>query len=432
MNASVTRPSPRNLRALLFLLLCLFLVVPDAVAQSRPARGGTSTGETNREGSRKNAPDAASKDRGTRATEPSGSGRTGESRSDRGRTSGTPAARERSEDADRNGRSADRSRDRDNRGRSDSDARRSGERDARDSRSGDRRDDRGQVNRPPIYVPPHDRAHDRPAVRYTYRRPVIRVDLDWPWEHRHRRGWAPRYQYRQVVYLKAGWARRHYDARLDVRTYYRHRVRSASPSRAEIDIEIDRIELYEDGYYLGSVDRIPSDLSRIRATVYRNGSVRFDRDVFVVGDPRVGFELVSTRHYGRFVLDAYDRAHGYRAGVLDLRRERVVPVRRSRLFDPYNFNGFVPISLLPDDAGWLFDYGRESLSGYYWGDSESYFYGRGGDASGAWAGDHQTLSVNGGPDVVEPLRRNLDNQFRSDRTGAEVELKREAELKRIE
>ena len=257
--------------------------------------------------------------------------------------------------------------------------------------------------------------YDRPSVRV---RPYIHIDIDWPWEHRRQRGWAPRYQYRQVVFFEAGWGRHHRDARIDVRTDYRHRVRSANRRRAVVDIYVDRIALYEDGYFLGAVDRIPERLGRIRAVIHRNGRVEFDRDVFLVGDPYAGFELIATRHYDRFLLDAYRRGHDLRVGVLDLRRGRVEPVRRSRLFDPYDFDGFVPISLLPEDDGWLCDYGYGSVTAHYYGDDAGSYYGRPGG----------TLSYRSD---VRPLHHAGDQTFRTS-GGAEIRLKRDVEITRIE
>ncbi|MDX1547240.1 MAG: hypothetical protein R3247_09645, partial [Rhodothermales bacterium] len=208
-----------------------------------------------------------------------------------------------------------------------------------------------------------------------FRRPIIHVDVHWPWEHRYRHHWRPRYRYRQVVYVDAGWGRRqHRRSEIDVRTFYYHELRHATREYAEVDIFIERVELYADGRYLGEVDRIPDRLSRIRATVHRDGYVEFDRDVSIVGDPRAGFEMISTRAYDGYVLDRYRSGHDLRAGVLDLRRGRVVPTSYSRLFDPYDFNGFVPVSLLPHDAGWLLDYGEASFSGAYY-DYDPYYYG---------------------------------------------------------
>lgn len=291
------------------------------------------------------------------------------------------------------------------------------ERNERRERTGRReyRDDHGE--RRPAYRPEYRRETHRhhPDVRV---RPFVRVDVEWPWEHRHRRGWAPRYRYRQVVSFEAGWGGRHRDARIDVRTDYRHRVRSADHRRAVVDIFIDRIALYEDGYFLGAVDRIPERLRRIRAVIHRNGRVDFDRDVFLVGDPYAGFELIATRHYEGFLLDDYRRGHDLQVGVLDLRRGRVEPVRHSRLFDPYDFDGFVPISLLPEDDGRLCDYGYGSVTAHYYGDDDDYYYGRG----------DRGYRIDG---TAQPLRHRGERTLRTS-IGADIRLKREIEIERIE
>ena len=166
------------------------------------------------------------------------------------------------------------------------------------------------------------------------------------------------------------------DARIEIETVYRHQVRRTTSRRAEIDIFIEAIALFENGRFIGEVDRIPPSLSRIRAEVFRDGRMHFDRDVFVIGDRYRGFDLISTRDYDGHILDYYEHRHGYRAGRLDFRRRRVQPIGRSRFFDPYHFNGYVPLSLLPEDARWLLDVGRESISGYYHDGRNSYGYDR--------------------------------------------------------
>lgn len=314
-----------------------------------------------------------------------------------------------------------------------------------------------------VVHPPANQGKGRPSapgweVHAPRRHGPVIVDVEWPWVHRYRRGWAPRYMYRQVVFVESGWGHRRRDSRIDVRTFYRHRVRHASWNRAEVDVYLDRIEVYDDGYFVGEVDRIPSDLSRIRATIDRSGRVRFDRDVFIVGDPYTGFELISTRHYNGFVLDLFDRSHGFRAGVLDFRRERVVPVRRSRLFDPYGFDGYVPISLLPQDADWLCDYGASSYSGRFYRDDDRYFYGRGDDAwddygesygyerderrdsDGSWGrspsraplGEDERGEGVTGWEEVKPLQHTEERAIESERSGARIKMKRQVELRRVE
>ena len=274
------------------------------------------------------------------------------------------------------------------------------------------------------YEPPQERRRDTYRHREPYRhrpdvrvQPYVRIDIEWPWEYRHKRKWRPRYQYQQVIYYEAGWGNRRHENRIDVRTDYHHRVRSANRRRAVVDIYIDRIALYENGRFLGAVDRIPNRLEKIRAVIHRSGRVEFDRDVFLVGDPYAGFELIATRHYDDFLLDAYERGHNLDVGVLDLRRGRVEKVRYSRLFDPYDFEGFVPISLLPEDDGWLCDYGYGSVTAHYYGDDDAYFYGSG-------HGSRASVSA-------EPLRHRRERTIRTS-IGATIRLERDVHIRRIE
>ncbi len=270
--------------------------------------------------------------------------------------------------------------------------------------------------------------------------------MNWPWVHRHERRWSPRYRYRQVVYADAGWGPNRRESRLDLRTFYRHRVREASARRAVVDIEIDRIEIYEDGFFVGEVRTIPDELARMRAVVDRRNGVRFDRDVFLLGDPYAGFEIISTRHYDGFVLNKYRASHGIRAGALDLRRERVIPLRRSRFFDPRDFSGFVPINLLPEDAGWLIDYGFDSYSGHYWGDDDRYYYGfsdlddyeRFGDDRVSYSRTEPGVAMEGREaqssritPELQALERSIDDTFETE-TGARIRLKRDSSIERVD
>ena len=190
------------------------------------------------------------------------------------------------------------------------------------------------------------------------------IGVRWPWLFRFERSWRPRYRYRQVVYVESGWGGNRYSQQVDVRTTYRQRVIRANEEFAEIEIEIDGVEIYQGGQYLGLIDRIPSRLSKIRATVYADGFIEFDRNVHLVGDRYRGFEFLSTRYYDDHLLNAYRNDHDVNVGRVDLRRGRVKNVSRSRLFTPYSFNGLVPISLLPDDDR-LWDYGRDVISDNY-------------------------------------------------------------------
>jgi hypothetical protein len=295
------------------------------------------------------------------------------------------------------------------------------------------------------------RKHQRPNYYKPFViRPRINIDIRWPWVHRHHHGWRPRYRYRQVVYVNAGWGQQRRRSQIDVRTYYYHELRHATNDRAEVDVYVEQIELYEDGRYLGTIDHIPERLGRTRATVYRNGEVRFDRDIFVIGDSYAGFELVSTQFYNDFVLDAYRSSHGLRVGKVDLRRGRVVPTSYSRLFQTRDFQGHVPVSLLPEDHSWLLDYGNQSFSGAYYEDDPYYYGGYNGygeEYEDAYHGDDYYeedyyVDEQGRPNYsvqstvaeanfgVKPLTRVRDRNYTTS-FGASIHLKREAEFVRI-
>ena len=255
--------------------------------------------------------------------------------------------------------------------------------------------------------------------------------------------------------MNVGWGHRHREARVDLRTDYHHQVRYADHRKAVVDIYIDRIEVYEDGYFVGEVDRIPTNLSRIEATIYRNGDIVYDRDVFLVGNTRAGFEMISTPHYDGYIMDHYDRGHRLKVGRLDFRRHRVRSQRYSRLFDPYDFNGLAPITLLPEDGQLLADYGYDSLSyGYYDGDSDPYYGGRydddyfdyddrGGYSRydrpnyGSYGGyapysnnNSQYFDQNAIAEANQPLSLKQEVDFQT-KQGVAIRMEREAELQRL-
>ena len=199
--------------------------------------------------------------------------------------------------------------------------------------------------------------------------------------------------------MNIGWGQRYRKAEIDVRTEYHQKVRYADNRKAVVDIYLDKIEIYENGYYYGSVQRIPDRLAHIEATIYRNGDVVYDRDVFIVGDPHVGFEMISTQHYDGYVLDHYRDAHGYEVGRLNLRKRRVELRRYSKLFDPYSFTGHAPISLLPERR-YLADYGYESVSyNYYTEDCDPYY-------GGSYDDDYYDYYEDGGYDTYRTPRGN--------------------------
>ena len=246
----------------------------------------------------------------------------------------------------------------------------------------------------------------------------VHIGVKWPWVKRHHQHWRPRYRYRQVVNVYVGWGGHSRTSLVDVRTYYRHRVLHASDRFAEIEVELDAIELYQDGRYLGTVDRIPGSLSKVRATLHADGRIDFDRDIFIVGDAHAGFEILATRYYNDYLYNAYDSRHGYRVGHIDLRRGKVKQVRHSRLFDPYNFDGFVPISLLPDDDR-LWDYGSPYMDGRY----------RDGIDGSGWYKNYRDREFEYDDDDYE-LSRDLNVSYRTPQ-GAEIRMERSTWLDRL-
>lgn len=262
---------------------------------------------------------------------------------------------------------------------------------------------------PRIYVPSKFERSHRPASR-------ISIHFAWPWQVRFERHWSPRYRYRQVVFVQASWGRKSHSTRVEMETVYRHQVKYANEDYAVLEIDIEEVALYENGRYLGAVDRIPSSLSKIEAVVYRDGRIDFDRDVFVVGDSRAGFEMISTHFYDDYALARYRDSDGLKVGRMDLRRGKVNRVSRSRLFDPRDFNGFAPISLLPEEEGWLWDYGVDAISAV----SDDY------DAYYGYNGGSRSFNV-----PKTPARSDSNYSYSTD-FGATFKVDRKSNIQRVE
>jgi hypothetical protein len=226
---------------------------------------------------------------------------------------------------------------------------------SRNRRDGDHRvagDRRGSVGwrdgrtgaRGRVYVPPVR------AGKYAYhnrrpRRTRIDIHVGWPWIIRYEHHWHPRIRTRHVIHVDVGYGSARRRARMEFETVYRQRVRRANDDYAVIDIDLEEVAIYRDGRYIGSVDRIPGHLSRAVATVWRDGELEYDRDIFVVGNSAAGFELISEE----YLPDGRTRVQ---AGRIDLIRGRVRSISRSRLYDPFYPDRFYAQSLLPEDVAW--------------------------------------------------------------------------------
>lgn len=198
--------------------------------------------------------------------------------------------------------------------------------------------------------------------RYVHTSSHVYLGVTWPWAVRYRTNWRPRYVYRQVVYVNAGWRGGSRAERVDVSTSYSQRIIEANADYAEVEITIENIDIAQDGYHLGFVDRIPNRVGKIRATIWSDGVIEFDKNVFVIGDRVRGFEIIATQNYDDYLLNAYRNDDRLDVARIDLNRNRATMASRSRLFNPHTVNGNVPISLLPDDDR-LWDYRNSALSG---------------------------------------------------------------------
>ncbi len=273
---------------------------------------------------------------------------------------------------------------------------------------------RGHVTSGPILHAPV-----YPEVHYYRPQPVFYLDRAWPWERRHSSGWSPRYVYEQTAYVPDGRGR---ETRLELVAEYRQRVVNASRNRSEIELDIESFQIYENGRYLGRVNRIPNSLSRMRATVSRRGDVRVDRDVMLVGTRRTGFELVVTSGRGAW-HDAYYGRDGVRVGRVDLRRGKVRESRDSRLLGRGRYNRLIPVSLLPDDPSWLLDYGDYSVSAYPYdrdryddyGYDEGFYYGSNGNDNRYFDQSYDVRS-NGNRSNYD-LSRRADDGYRASEDG---------------
>lgn len=280
----------------------------------------------------------------------------------------------------------------------------------------------------------------------------------WVWECHYEQRWAPRFRYSQVVTVDVGWGRHRRAMDLDIRTFYKQRIRYANHRKAEVELTIDRIEVYRGRRFLGYVEHIPHRLRTVDATIYRNGRIDFERDLFLVGDPAQGFELISTRYYDGYVLDRYERRHGFRVGTVSFRRHRVYTAHHSRFFDPYDFHGYAPIGLLPaPDVMWDNQYASYLDCGWeYQRDWHTHYSpqpdrrvrtsrgrtaARGTTSAGPVVEQDRTRqgtayqpenSSPRGSTTRQAARRRTDDQTIRTERGATIRVQREAQLERVD
>jgi hypothetical protein len=229
--------------------------------------------------------------------------------------------------------------------------------------------------------------HAASADAATAVRPGVLTSVDaastahyWPWRQWRRARVTPRFEYRQLIGAHAH--RRSRSRSFEIRTRYRYITRSASRFRARFDVVVEGIDVYRRGRYIGTVDRLPRSLQRVRARVRRGRAPDLDRRLVLVGRPGRGFEVLALDSRRRT-----PRARVRAVGVVRLREGRVQSVRRSRLLHGRRYTSLVRVPLLPSHLGQERRYDRWSspgvigFSGLYGsrGDYDAWrFNGRGG------------------------------------------------------
>lgn len=160
---------------------------------------------------------------------------------------------------------------------------------------------------------------------------------------------------------------------VEIESTFKRRIRHVRHDYVEVEFELDRIAVSSAGQYLGDADAFPGGLRTIRAKIYRDGFVQFERMLYVVGNEYDGFELLSMRHCGDPVRASIDCLRP-RAGEIDFYDRRVHGTRYSRLLELSRHGRAVPVALVPDEEYLGFQYVMgygSSRDGYY---SGSYDY----------------------------------------------------------
>ncbi len=214
-----------------------------------------------------------------------------------------------------------------------------------------------------------------PRRYYRYGRPAVGFYIRVPSYHIRYLNRDRYFVYKQTVNTRSDYGAGQYNAELEVHTRLKQTIKHVYSDRIKMEFRVEGISLYRGGYFLGEVHGTPRSHGTMKVTLYNDGYVEFDRMVYLVGDEEIGFELISTRYYGGHLLNEYRRGDGLRAAELDFYERRVHTVNRSRVFDPYDFNGLVPIALMPDDEYWGFQYltgGHRFSNDYYTGAYDYY------------------------------------------------------------
>ena len=238
-----------------------------------------------------------------------------------------------------------------------------------DGRWGDR--DHNRYERDRNYNNYRDRYQDR-YRQYSYNNGYYHNYNNWYdswWYNQHRSSWSHTFVFNQYVTLDGGWSSR-WDSELQVRTTLRQRTNRYSRN-ADLEFDIERIQIYENGRYLGEVRSLPYNFSRVKASVSRNGQPRFENMIYLLGSPDEGFELMNS-DFNNSYLSSWFRNRRAQIASIDLRSRRVRTTYRSQFLNDV-YNDYVSIPLVPESDNYGLGYATSDWDYYdnggYYNDS---------------------------------------------------------------
>ncbi|MBL7978278.1 MAG: hypothetical protein JNN12_08035 [Bacteroidetes Order II. Incertae sedis bacterium] len=241
------------------------------------------------------------------------------------------------------------------------------------------------------------------------------------WNDRNRSSWRSNYVYKQYVYVEDGWD--YNGSELEIRTRIRQETVRSGFSHARITYTITGIDLYRDGYHIGSVNSLPGNFGRLYATLSPSGDIQFDNMTYIIGDPSSGFELINTRYTNSYYIGA---ARNARAAVLDFRARRAYEVQYSHFISDRYYRDYTMVPLVPEDDEYGFGY---TVAGFSYNDD--WYYEDNGYRDGVrYRSDTRNrvgTRENVAPSTTNSFRNGNEKSIRTDE-GTEVRMRRRVEI----
>ncbi|MBN8586935.1 MAG: hypothetical protein J0L94_01280 [Rhodothermia bacterium] len=243
------------------------------------------------------------------------------------------------------------------------------------------------------------------------------------WNDRGRTNWRSNYVYKQYVYVDDGWD--YNGSELEIRTRIRQETSRSGFSYARITYTITGIDLYRDGYHIGSVNTLPGNFGRLYATLSPNGDIRFDNMTYIIGDPASGFELINTRYTNSYYIGA---ARNARTAVLDFRARRAHEVQYSHFISDRYYRDYTMVPLVPENDEYGFGY---TVAGFNYNDDwyydDNYDNYRGDDRYRSDTRTRVGTREKVAPGTTNTFRNGNEQSIRTDE-GTEVRMRRRVEI----